>query len=76
MYLIDSMVDMGLENGQEWSTDAHRIVAQIVLIGNPFVKGLGDLRDAVAAINSVPDDQIKLVTPEGLRDDYGLCGSL
>jgi len=60
MYIIESMIDMGL-NDEEWSTSDHRIVAINSCICNPRVNRMNILMHNVGIINSIPNESIKNV---------------
>jgi homoaconitase/3-isopropylmalate dehydratase large subunit len=46
----------------KWPSDAHRIVAEKVLLGNCRYDRLSDLTTAARIIASIPEDKIKLIT--------------
>lgn len=62
MYILDSMVDLGLTEGQAWPSAAHRAVAQSIALCNPLITSRDALTDAVQKIIAIPQDKIKTVT--------------
>jgi hypothetical protein len=68
MYAFPDMIYMGLEEGEEFPTDDHRIVAVNVLIGNPNVTQRDQLMDGVRMINHIPKEEIREVTFGDLRE--------
>jgi hypothetical protein len=59
MYLFPDMLDT---TEVTWPTDAHRIVAELALLGNCRYNSLADLTTAANIIADIPEDKIKLVT--------------
>lgn len=72
MYILDTMIDMGLKKGQKWPSIAHKIVAQKVCLCNSLVTDRDTLEDMVQKIIAIPTDQIKKVTPEELAAKYNV----
>ena len=72
MYMIDNMIDMGLEENEKWTSDAHRVVAQHVAILNPRITSKQKLMDTCSAINKIPENEIKKVTAEDLIGKYAV----
>ena len=72
MYICPEMIDMGLEEGSEWPSDAHRVVAQTLGIGNPNIVDWGTLRTICQSVVKVPQERIKKVTYEQLKDEFDL----
>jgi hypothetical protein len=68
MYIFEEMIDLGLEEGETWTSDDHRVVAQNILLCNPLINQRDLLCEGVAIINSIPQDQIRLVTAKDLKD--------
>ena len=68
MYLIESMIDMGLKRNSKWPTVHHRAVAIELLIGNPEVTTMDSLQTGVSNIVKIPNYKIKQVTLEELKD--------
>lgn len=62
MFICEDMVDMGLNEGQEWSSDIHRAVSAAVCIGNPKVTTLDVLKNNVQIINTISENEIKKVS--------------
>lgn len=76
MYMMESMIDMGLEEGQKWPTSAHKAVACNLALCNPLVKNRDTLTDIVQKVCKIPKSEIKTVTMAELPK-YGLsivCG--
>jgi S-adenosylmethionine/arginine decarboxylase-like enzyme len=61
MYMIDDMIDMGLEDGQKWPTKAHRAVAQNLALCNPMITTRDALTEIVQKVCSIPKTEIKKV---------------
>lgn len=59
MYLFPEMLEM---TEVKWPTDAHRNVAEKVLLGNGRYDRLCDLTNAARIIANIPTDKIKTVT--------------
>lgn len=73
MYGFEEMIDQfGLKESESFKSDDHRRVAITIGIGNPNVKDRSTLQDAVSAVNSVPQDEIRLVTLDDLTDKYNM----
>ena len=62
MYIFEEMIEMGLEEGQEWPSEIHRIIAVEVCIQNPRVNSCEILVENVRIINQIPVSDIKKVT--------------
>jgi hypothetical protein len=76
MYLMESMIDMGLKEGQEWPSDAHRVVASRLALGNRLVHTRDALNDVVQKVIAIPADKIETVTIADLPAyGLGLCVS-
>ena len=72
MYGFSDMIELGLLEGQEWPSNAHKIVATNLGICNPRLTCCGDLVELVGSILKVPKDRIKSVTTEELIDEFNL----
>jgi len=70
MYMIESMINMGLEEGQEWPSDAHKRVALNIGLYNLLVKDIDTLTNICQSVISVPQDRIELVTFEDLVTEF------
>ena len=68
MYIIEDFVDMGLEEGQEWTTPFHREVAVLCLIQNPRVFTKKKLMDNVKVINSLDNGYLQSASIDDLLD--------
>ena len=75
MYMIDTMIDMGLEKDKEWPSDVHRQVAINLLICNPRITTMDALMTGIKKVNSIPIEEIKIITYEGL-EKYGFHMSM
>lgn len=71
MYMLDEMIEMGLEEGQKWPSPAHREVACNLALCNPMVTNRSTLTDIVQKVRKIPKSKIKTVTMAGLQE-YGL----
>jgi hypothetical protein len=61
MYMIDSMIEMGLKEGQKWPTPAHRKVACALALCNPMVHTRDQLNDIVQKVIKIPKKDIKKI---------------
>lgn len=68
MYIFNEMIDLGLNKKSKWTSKAHRVVAQQVLLSNPRITSCQLMIDNVSIINAIPKDQIKKVTLHDLFD--------
>ena len=68
MYLIPDMIDMGLSESEDWPTLYHRQVAINLFIGNPNVNTRTELQTGVNKIIKIPNNKIKQITIEDLKD--------
>jgi hypothetical protein len=59
MYAFPAMLEL---TEQEWPSEAHKVVAERVLIGNSRYHSLTDLKEGASIIAAIPEDKIKLVT--------------
>lgn len=73
MYLLPDMIDLGLEVGEVFPTEAHRIVAQNLFIGNSDINTRDELADGVSRVLKIPNDRIETITPQELTEfGFGL----
>lgn len=72
MYLIPEMIDIGLDNGQKFPSEAHKRVAEALAIGNPMVKDAETMTQIVQSVIKVPKNRIKTVTYDELRQEFDL----
>ena len=70
MYALPGMEDIGLNEGQEWPSETHRIVAQNVCLCNEFCSNADDMHAMVQAIIAVPEDELKEATLETLAKKH------
>lgn len=68
MYIFPEMINMGLKEGEEWTSETHKIVAQRVLLMNPRITQRDHLVDGVSIINNLEDEQIVKITLEQLEE--------
>lgn len=66
MYLMDEMVDMGLPDGVQWPSEMHRTAAQNILIANPSIKNMDDLKQGVLNIINIPQKTLEKLTIQDL----------
>ena len=71
MYMLEEMIDLGLEDGQKWPSPAHRIVAANLALCNPQVTSRDTLTSIVQKVRKIPKSKIKTVTHAELSK-YGL----
>lgn len=70
MYMIDDMVDLSLGDAEDWTSPAHRVVAQNVCLCNPLIKNRSTLMETGRAINAIPKAAIKKATLVDLAMKY------
>lgn len=68
-YLLEELIDkLGFEDGDtQWTSDDHRKIAMVVLLGNRHVRSRDSLMECVKIINAIPQDQIRSITFEGME---------
>lgn len=71
MYIFNEMIDLGLKEGQEFTSEDHKIVAQTIGLRNPNVTNRDILVDIVQAVLKVPQDRIRKITYEELVKEFG-----
>ena len=63
MYIMESMIDLGLGTGQQWPEDpAYREIAKSICLCNPSINTRSKLMSIVGKILSIPKDRIRTVT--------------
>ncbi len=65
MYAFAEMLEL---TGQTWPSDAHRVVAEKVLIGNAHYHSLDALKDGARIIAGIAPEQIKTITAKQLSE--------
>jgi len=76
VYIHDEMIDLGLPDGVEWPTPAHRVFAQNLLLCNPAVHTCETLARAVEEVLALTHEQAMTVTLGQLREHCPLCADL
>jgi len=71
MYAFPEMIDMGLQEGQKWTSSAHKQVASSIGLCNSNVTTRDCLTDIVQSILKVPQERIKLITIRELYNEFG-----
>ena len=71
MYIMPEMIELGIEDGKEWPSAAHRTVAQRLFLCNPLIHTRDALTSAVSKLLTVPLKEIETLTLEDLGK-YGL----
>lgn len=61
MYMIESMIEMGLKKRQKWPSAAHRKVACTLALFNPTIRTRDNLIDIVQKVIKIPKAKIKKV---------------
>jgi hypothetical protein len=61
MYIHEEMIDLGLPEGGNWTSNDHRIVAQNILLSNPQITTREALMQCTKIINDIPQDKIRTV---------------
>lgn len=67
MYIYGDIIDKGLPDGVSWPTPTHRTVAQNLLIFNPAIRSLHDLKNGVVNILNIPEEKIETITVDELN---------
>lgn len=62
MYILGHMIDMGLLEGQDWPSPAHRVVAGHLALCNSRVTTKDSLVEVCQAVIAIPEDRIQKVT--------------
>lgn len=70
MYIFPEMINLGLKEEEDWTSEDHKKVASTVLLGNSNINTRDRLTDAVGKINKIPMEEIKLVTIDDLMKKY------
>ena len=72
MYMLPDMIDLGFQHDEEpkWTSEDHKTVAMNVCLCNPRVTTRDSLIDMVAKINKIPQERIRTVTLNDLRDEF------
>lgn len=70
MYGFAEMIEMGLQEGEEFASEDHRTVAVNLGICNPRVTTRDTLVGLVTAVNKIPADRIRTVTPDELKSEF------
>jgi len=61
MYCFPEMLELGLK-GKPWKSDAHRVVAEKLLLANPRINTLQLMIDNLAIIQSLSEEKVKRIT--------------
>lgn len=72
MYMLPDMIEMGLEDGKDFTTGAHKEVCITCVIGRPGIDNLDQMIEMVKAINAVPVDRIQTVTIKDLQNEFNV----
>ena len=70
MYIFEELIDLGLEEGQKWPSDAHRKVAAHLGLQNPRVTNKDALTKICQKVIAIPEDRIKSVTISECREEF------
>jgi len=70
MYLIPSMIELGLKEGETFKSSAHMKVAQNYVIGNPNINTVDQMRYIVQCIQKIPMNRIKKITFKQFEDEF------
>ena len=70
MYIFPEMIDMGLNEDQEWPNEIYKMVSQNILLCNPMITTRDALTNGVQKVLLIPDDKIREITFADLSD-YG-----
>lgn len=69
MYMIENMIEMGLEEGQEFPNNAYRVVACNLALFNKNVTTRDALTTIVQEVLLIPEDKIRTITFYELSDN-------
>jgi len=72
MYIVEGLIELGLEEGQTFPSTTHRVVAGTLALGNSRVNCCDSMKRIVQAVIRVPQDRIKTVTINELWEEFGL----
>jgi hypothetical protein len=70
MYIIDNMIDMGLPEGENWTSNSHREVAKVIGLCNSRITNRTSLMEVCQKINKIPQDRIEKVTFVDLASEF------
>ena len=70
MYTMPEMINMGLNENEKWVSNAHKKVAQTLLLCNPLITTRDKLINGVAKIQSIPKKRIKTITRQELVSEF------
>lgn len=70
MYILDKMIDLGLKEGEKFTSLIHKKVAQEACLCNPSIHTRYNLINAVRIINSIPVDRISTLTAQELIEEF------
>lgn len=72
MYIVPSMIDLGLLENQQWPSEAHKTVASIIGLCNKHVTNRTYLTEIVQAVIKIPQDRIETVTLQECRYEFNV----
>lgn len=72
MYIIADMIDLGLLDGQQWPSEAHKRVAMNIGLCNSRVTKRDALIEIVQAVIAIPMNEIRRVTPQTVVSKYNV----
>jgi hypothetical protein len=70
MYCLESMIDLGLKNGQTFPSEEHKDVAMTLGLCNPRVTDRTTLTEIVQAVCKVPAERIKTITLDEIIKEF------
>lgn len=70
MYILESMIDLGLKENQTFPSEDHKAVAMTLGLCNPHVKTRSTLTDIVQAVCKVPAERIKTITLDEIVNEF------
>lgn len=70
MYIMESMIDLGLKENQTFPSEEHKAVAMTLGLCNPHVKTRDCLTSIVQAVCEVPIERIKTITLEEMIKEF------
>jgi hypothetical protein len=72
MYIIPTMIDLGLLDNQQWPNNVYKKVAQILGLCNNRVTSRDRLIEVVQAVLAIPEDKIATVSLRDCREVYNV----
>lgn len=62
MYIMETMIDLGLNEGQKWPSEYHKDLAIAIGLCNPMVTKRDQLIEIVQAVMAIPESALEGIT--------------